>query len=325
MVPAALFGFLLASDFTGAASCAECHAAHSARQRVSHHALALRRIADTELPRVLAAAELRERSGVEFNYRPGPQGVIATTTLGTDRAAMILEWAFGAGAQGITPVGRAGQRWVEHRISYFTEPGHPARTIGHPAQPSRDAASALGIVQDAATITRCFRCHAGGVKDGPDLSAIEPGVACERCHGPGRAHIEAARASRPLDAIRAATFNAARFPAKAIIQTCAECHRGPGEADPNDPVSIRFQPAGLLASRCFQKSGKLSCLGCHDPHEDARPRTSDHYSARCLSCHGTGGRTPVNCKRATRQNCVECHMPRSSPLPFISFTDHRIR
>ncbi len=182
-------------------------------------------------------------------------------------------------------------------------------------------AQALGITQDAATITRCFSCHATGVKrglhpDGPDLSAMLPGVSCERCHGPGASH--AANPSRVNIVVRSGTS------AKDSVQFCAECHRGPGSVDLAEPASIRYQPVGLSASRCFAVSGRLSCLTCHDAHANASLE-GESYTARCLGCHAEGGRVIAACGRATRQDCVPCHMKKQSSFPFLTFTDHRIR
>ncbi len=33
----------------------------------------------------------------------------------------------------------------------------------------------------------------------------------------------------------------------------------------------------------------------------------------------------MNCPRATRDNCLPCHMPKSNTAPFLTFSDHRIR
>lgn len=314
---------LLASPgFVGAAACAGCHGEIAARQRVSHHAQALRAISATNLASAFADHPLRERGGMEFTYTATPDGggLVARAELRGQRAEMLLEWAFGAGAQGVTPVGRRDGRWIEHRISFFTRPARPDRTVGHPGASSSNPAAALGLVQDETTITRCFNCHATNVDPGPDLAAMQPGVVCERCHGPGSEHVAAARrpgASR--EELARSVFNGGgRLPAKASVEVCAGCHRL-ATADPSDPASIRFQPIGLMASRCFQKSGKLSCLTCHDPHGDAVLTAADagHYRERCLSCH------PAAHRRA--ENCTGCHMPRSSPLPHLEFTDHRIR
>jgi hypothetical protein len=133
---------------------------------------------------------------------------------------------------------------------------------------------------------------------------MRPGVTCERCHGPGRTHAEAARAGRPNGEVARVILNPGRFPAKAQVEMCGECHRlpEPGEVSPApemlDPIAVRFQPIGLMASRCFLVSRNLSCLTCHDPHEDARPRARDFYAARCLACHKTAA-SVCSC-RATR-------------------------
>jgi hypothetical protein len=43
-----------------------------------------------------------------------------------------------------------------------------------------------------------------------------------------------------------------------------------------DPINVRFQPIGLMASRCFKSSKGLSCGSCHDPHNDG---------SRVMTCH----------------------------------------
>lgn len=277
---------------------------------------------------------LAERSGVRFEYRPMAQGLEVRARRGSEVATAILEWAFGAGAQAFTPVGRAGRIYFEHRISFYTESQRPALTLGHPAAPD-SASAALGRVQAPETIYRCFHCHATGARAGmsqPDLSDLRPGVECERCHGPGRSHVEAARTGRPPSELLKTVLNPGRFPAAASVQICAECHRQaePGKSSPeperDDPLAIRFQPIGLMASKCFQASKTLSCLTCHDPHEDARHGDDSFYTAKCLGCHvAAEARTTTGCRRAARENCLPCHMRRSSPAPHLSFVDHRIR
>jgi hypothetical protein len=58
------------------------------------------------------------------------------------------------------------------------------------AAPPSAIRSALGQAQSDEVIYRCFHCHATAMQRGPDLSGIRPGVECERCHGPGAAHLE---------------------------------------------------------------------------------------------------------------------------------------
>jgi hypothetical protein len=310
-----------AGAYAGPQACRSCHPEQFRTQAQSHHAQALRRAASTPLAGQLADRPLRERSGIEFTYAAAADGIAVTITKGSRRLEAMLEWAFGAGVQAVTPVGRWHGRYFEHRISWYQAPQQAARTIGHPSEPSRDPERALGRMQDNATITRCFECHATAVRPGPDLAAMLPGVTCERCHGPGAEH--AAHPSR--ENIGAHT----RESAAQSVRFCAECHRAPagpshGAPEITDPISIRFQPVGLMASRCYRASRSLSCVTCHNPHQDL-VRDAAFYAARCLSCHATGGRTPVHCRRSARENCLPCHMRRSSPLPFLAFTDHRIR
>lgn|SRR5262245_47427748 len=322
-----------ADELLGAAACAHCHQDHYKRQAKTRHALALRPIEATRLPQLLMDRPLRERTGVSFDYHAAERGLGLTVRKNGDQVSALLEWAFGAGAQGITPVGRVDGQYFEHRISYYSEPARADRTLGHPGEPSRSAHAALGQIQTPETIYACFNCHSTGVrpgKEGPDLSAMRPGIECERCHGPGNLHVMAARSGRVPEEIRKTIGNPGRLPASGVVEMCGECHRSSkAGASPtperDDPVSVRFQPVGLKVSRCFLRGQTFSCLTCHNPHEDARHKDDLFYAAKCLACHSNPPDVKARCQRAEKQNCLPCHMRRGSPLPFLSFTDHRIR
>jgi hypothetical protein len=92
-----------------------------------------------------------------------------------------------------------------------------------------------------------------------------------------------------------------------------------------NPVTVRFAPIGLLASRCFTVSHAISCLTCHDPHDNVRPRTDLSYTAKCLTCHADDRKPVKLCRRKVKENCLPCHMPQASLKPYLKFTDHRIR
>lgn len=334
-------------DLVGAPTCGECHQQQYAKQAFSRHALALRPIKETRLPQLLMGRLLRERNGISFEYQLLEDGLQITAQKNGDKASALLEWAFGAGAQGITPVGRVKGHYFEHRISYYTEPAEPARTIGHPGEPSPSPLAALGQIQTAETIFRCFNCHATGVRPGPqepDLSAMRPGIECERCHGPGRLHVAAARSGPLQPDLVKSIVNPGRLPASALVEMCGECHRSsmPGPTAPtlerDDSVSVRFQPVGFKSSRCFSASKNFSCLTCHNPHEDAHSREDLFYTEKCVACHRDVPQPNARCQRATRpnntgqsvinnrqRNCLPCHMRRTSPLPHLTFTDHQIR
>jgi len=316
-----------AADYVGARSCAPCHGAEYQKQSKSHHAQSLHTIADSVVGSIL----LRDGKSPDgkLRYQPDTTGILVHEEGLPERA--LLEWAFGAGVQGSTPVGHLGGQFFEHQFSFYSRIHALGPTFGHPAHPGTPIAE-IGILQDDRTIFKCFNCHATGVKqgeNGPDLDNLLPGVQCERCHGPGSAHIKAAEQHAPVAAIRNEVVNPGRLQPRAQIEICGECHRLPtpdtgDRPEVADPVNIRFAPIGLLASRCFRESKTLSCLTCHDPHDNARPRTDASYSEKCLGCH-ENDREPIKlCRRMQKQDCLPCHMRQASLGTYLQFTDHRI-
>ncbi|MGH9584016.1 MAG: cytochrome c3 family protein [Bryobacteraceae bacterium] len=265
-----------------------------------------------------------------LTYEQGANAIIVREKGFPD--TVTLGWAFGSGAQGSTAVGLLDGQYIEHRFSYYSRIQGLAPTFGHPAHVSSPIAE-IGVLQDSRTIFQCFNCHGTDAElgpSGPVLTRYMPGVQCERCHGPGSGHINAAKAGASMEAIRKEIVNPGRFRAEALIQFCGQCHRLPtpdmgSEPELENPVTVRFAPIGLLASRCFRISRAISCLTCHNPHENPRPRTDMSYSRTCLACHADD-RTPEKlCRRDEKQNCLPCHMKQASLGPYLRFTDHRIR
>ena len=152
-------------------------------------------------------------------------------------------------------------------------------------------------------------------------------IGCERCHGPGRAHVEAARRGA-LDASPAMPFGIGGWSADDEIRLCGSCHRLPETVEaalirPDNPRFVRFQPVGLMQSACFRRSpGNLSCSTCHDPH--AKTSTDRRtYEAACLACHG--GPSQTVCTASPTTGCIDCHMPRRDVTRGMIMTDHWIR
>lgn len=321
-----------ASGLRAAPECPECHAEIARKQALSRHAKTLSRFEGSHLAALLASSPLPEKNGYQFDYGAS----MVTVRRNTERATGTLEWAFGANAYGLTAVGRFEGLYYEHRVSFYLAPGKPGITPGHSTAPPRTAADALGVLKLPQDIYQCFDCHSTGlIRDaagGPDLSKITPGVTCERCHGPGQRHVEAVRAGRPLAEIRKAIFfNGGRLLAKESVEFCGGCHRLPEpgrqsfQPEIDNPISVRFQPVGLMASPCFRESKRLSCLTCHDPHENAVRNNAESYVEKCMQCHSSSTPPAVRCRRSEKQDCLPCHMRKATPLPYLTFTDHRIR
>jgi hypothetical protein len=303
------------------AACSACHPAEYARHAAGMHARALRPASNSHAA-ALFDRPVRDRTGFEFRYTPTTQGLAVQAQNGDDKASALIEWIFGAGVFAFTPVGRHNGKYFEHRVSWYSASQRPGMTLGHPARTPLSAVAALGQPQSANTIYGCFNCHATGVKPGPDLSAMQPGIQCERCHGPAEAHVKA-------PSVRNIVKLSGLSPV-ASIRVCAECHRMPetkrysAAPEKDDPMSIRFAPVGLMASRCFQTGGALKCTTCHDPHGGPRP-VEAAYVKVCQNCHAPAQTVASRCSRAENTSCLGCHMRKATPVPDLTFTDHRIR
>jgi hypothetical protein len=320
-------GVCRAADYVGVAVCGGCHKEEYDRQAASRHARSLQPIQGS----IAHSAMLRVGQSPDgrLHYDADGNEILIREPGVSERIA--VEWAFGAGAQGITPVGRLAGQYFEHRFSYYSAEEKLGITFGHPPHVNTPLAE-IGMPQDNRTIFRCFNCHSTGARlspGGPDLAGMQPGVRCERCHGPGSTHVKLAQEGASAAAIAQAIVNPGRFAPKVQVAICGECHRLPtrdlgDEPELENPVTVRFAPIGLSVSRCFRASGKLSCLTCHDPHENAS-KESISYTNKCLSCHGNDRRPVKLCRRLQKENCLPCHMKNVALGRYLRFTDHRIR
>jgi predicted CXXCH cytochrome family protein len=221
---------------------------------------------------------------------------------------------------------------------------------------------------------RCVSCHIGNaeLEEGADRTGtgwkypgdIPEGVDCQRCHGPGQAHVAAARAGKPIAELRAGIVNPARLSPERQIDVCMQCHlettssplpghmvkfdRGVFSYLPGTPLhdwalyfdyeaeSAQHQRFDFVSaayrfreSRCFLESkGAVTCTSCHDAHDARRSEaTQRRYSEVCLSCHQAAVDTMVEAKRhPAAADCISCHMPerRASDAPELYVADHRI-
>jgi len=217
----------------------------------------------------------------------------------------------------------------------------------------------------------CMSCHNGypraGVRDagnGPAFAEPLPeGIDCQRCHGPGQAHVDAIKAGQ-IEAGRQAIANPGDFDRERQLETCMQCHfettssplpfqmrrkahpafsytPGKSLADyviyfdhaPGSGRDDKFEIAGggyrLRKSACFQQSA-MTCLTCHNPHDIPRgAKAVQHYVAVCQSCHQRVHTTGVPPTQAVGSSatCLDCHMPkrRTEDAVHVVMTDHYIQ
>ena len=238
---------------------------------------------------------------------------------------MTVDFVLGSGEHARTFLHRAADgQLVELPLAWYSEDGGTwAMNPGYDRPDHMDFRRKLD--------RECFFCHNAYPSVADSAGArlvlagkIPEGIDCQRCHGPGRAHVESAGAGRPTAAVRAAVVNPGRLAPERRNEVCFQCHlestsrllpyalrrygRGffsyrPGEplsdyilhfdrsSDAGDDLEINHAAYRLLRSACFRsRPGGLTCTTCHDPHAAATgPAASLRYDRVCLGCHGAGG------------------------------------
>ncbi|MFL6354167.1 MAG: hypothetical protein ACJ74Z_20275 [Bryobacteraceae bacterium] len=254
---------------------------------------------------------LRESvDGYAFTYHRVENGIEVTTARGEDKAAGVIEWVLGAGAQGQTPLVRTPQATLESRVSYFPGLHQYGITIGQDGGASAHALTALGRKQNRHDLQACIACHATAIT--LDLEPAVPGVQCVRCHVGAEEH--ASGTGKP-------PLNPGKLSAPAQVRLCGNCHRSTPPIDEAQLENIRFQPLRLMKSRCFT-SGRLACTTCHPAHQDARRNDPVFYNEKCQVCHSG---TALHVDQRQKGDCIGCHMPYVQLHPALRFTDHFIR
>ena len=324
--------------YVGSRACIECHPGESAAHSGSGHARTLQPAAGVEAARKFVGREIAdpERPGVAWRYLREGEHLLAERSEAGSAERFAVEYAFGSGRHATTflslldrnpthPIG------LEHRLTDFAHRDVPGLTPGQKESSQAPGNTPHGRVHPASNTLKCFGCHVTVTSDrGPDVldeATMIPNVSCERCHGPGRDHINAARRG-VSGADLAMPPGQGPEAASRQMRLCGACHRLPEMEDPdeirvdNDSLA-RLQPIGIMQSACYRGTeGQLGCSTCHDPHG----RTSTDraaYEATCLSCHAAP--TQAACPVSPRQGCVECHMPRRDAGSGMMMSDHWIR
>ena len=325
----------LAPAYVGDAACAQCHARQSELHHASGHSRTLYATGLCETLSRLLDHDFTDpyRKGV-FRYECADGAVIATyrDTVGNE-TRLPVQFAVGSGTHAqsfltLVPDDTDVPKAVEHRVTLFAGETGIGLTPSHKDEPIQEPIECLGRIKHGDQIRRCIECHST-TSDvvGTQVSNLRANINCERCHGPGRRHLQAVETGNSDLAI---LFGPGRSSALEEVQLCGQCHRVPDSInrlpDPDDPLLARFQPIGIMQSACFRKSEvSLRCSTCHNPHATLDHDTS-YANQQCLKCHTSSEEvTRLTCKVVSKANCVDCHMPKVALPPGISFRDHWIR
>jgi tetratricopeptide (TPR) repeat protein len=150
---------------------------------------------------------------------------------------------------------------------------------------------------------------------------LPEGIDCQRCHGPGSRHVEAANSQgASFETIRSAIVNPGKLTRERQMEVCMQCHlettssplphsilkigRTPFSYRPGEPLAdyrlsfdrkagigyddrmeVAQQAYRLRKSACFLKS-QMTCITCHNPHQQlAGADATKHYITVCVGCH----------------------------------------
>ncbi len=289
-----------------------------------------------------------ERDGrvVQRRHQIGPSGADVNIL------ELAADYVIGSGNHARTFVHRtADGRLMQLPLSWYAERGGTwAMSPGYDRPAHLDFRR---VIDDG-----CMSCHNGYPRDpvkddgtGPKFTgALPEGIDCQRCHGPGQAHIDAIDAGDVAGA-RRAIVNPGTLDRDRQLEVCLQCHLEPTSSPlpyqlrrygrpqrsyvPGTPLSDaflyfdhakgdagnerfgdKFEIAGaayrLAKSACFQSS-QMTCLTCHNPHDVPRgDEAVRHYTAACQTCHQTvhAAGAPRVAGAGPRETCIDCHMPR---------------
>lgn len=214
----------------------------------------------------------------------------------------------------------------------------------------------------------CMSCHNATPK-GFSLGSenhfrhLPKGIDCERCHGPGAAHVAKIQAGDITDTAREADpsiVNPKRLSAQLQFEICQRCHlqgnavlkRGksffdfipgmelsevmsvylPRYRGGEDQFIMASHADRFKLSDCYQAyPEKFTCTSCHNPHLSVRETKVEGFNQTCQNCHSGAPRhqcsAPLDSLQLRKFNCVDCHMPSSATtdIPHVTVHDHYIR
>lgn len=209
---------------------------------------------------------------------------------------------------------------VEGRYAY--SPGHRGLVLSPGFEPDKPGnyEDALGRVLSPSFEIRCLTCHGQPNTLG---AGDKGGVRCESCHGPALDHVNSLKAGDHHGPM----VRPPKISGSESIKVCAQCHSGlSNHSDPlPEDLLVSNQVPALRNSECFiQTSEGLSCVDCHNPHEDS-PRVIETSIRTCLKCHSQSREQHAAiCPINNTGDCVTCHMPSVQSNSF-RLTDHWIR
>jgi len=170
--------------------------------------------------------------------------------------------------------------------------------------------------------TSCYHCHVSQLSKNYSIETDtyrttwgEPGINCESCHGPGRAHLAAMRAAGDrVDKNKLETIVVRKFDSAQTNSMCAPCHAKMSPLDTGFQAGKRYfdhYNLALLEDRDFYPDGRdLGENFTYGSSARASPRASSTASIATLLPDGTNSRAPTRTRPASPATPATLKIPR---------------
>jgi Tfp pilus assembly protein PilF len=321
------------AEYVDSSVCARCHADIAATYRQTGMGQSFHRVTERDRTEDFTARNILynkasdrsytmlERDGkfYEQRYQLGFEG------RETNRMERQIDYVVGSGDHARTYLHLTGEgKLVELPVSWYSELGGSwGMSPGYDRPDQPDFSRPI--------VFECMFCHNAYPSLNKQVLAsgdqetfgdkIPEGIDCQRCHGPGSAHVKAAAMpGAGFEAIRNAIVNPGRLTRERQMDVCMQCHlettsaplphsilkigRAPFSYRPGEPLAdyrlsfdhqagtgfddrleVAQQAYRLRKSACFMRS-EMTCLTCHDPHRQLiGADATRHYVAVCAGCH----------------------------------------
>lgn len=326
------------TEFAGSQVCANCHKdVYQKHLFTEHH----RTSAVARKDNILGSFQPGKNA---FQFNPADEVVMeerpdgfyqAEYRVGKEIRSEKFDIVVGSGRKGQSYLSWRNNGLVQLPITYCTPMDQWSNSPGY---------SPRQAMFNRPITSRCLECHSTYFQTSTgttqrrledfDRNKIILGIECEKCHGPAAMHVDyhQKNSNQPARFI----VNPAKLPRERQLDLCSLCHGGAlsktkpsfsfhaGDTLANyfslqvpvqdaDNIDVHGNQAGLLyLSKCFTSSN-LTCLNCHNTHENEQGQLKT-FSQRCMTCHSEShGKI---CKMTSSlgpsivQNCIDCHMPK---------------
>jgi nitrate/TMAO reductase-like tetraheme cytochrome c subunit len=325
-------------QFAGSQVCASCHKDIYQKHLLTEHHLTSAEVTPKNILGSFKAGSNVFRFGPIVNVtmeEKGGEFYQVQYSNGAEVKKEKFDIVVGSGRKGQSYLSWRGNHFVQLPITYFTPAKQWSNSPGYnPHLPTFNRP----------ITSRCLECHSTyfvTISDPSkkfeeyDQNKIIYGVDCEKCHGPAADHVQF-HSTHPDVTTGKNIVNPAKLSRQRLLDLCTLCHGGAlsktkpsfsfqaGDTLSNyfsmqaaminaDNIDVHGNQFGLMAlSKCFKMSN-LTCLSCHNVHENENGKTK-LFSQRCVSCHNSSHgnlcKLTATIGSSITQNCIDCHMPK---------------